>query len=70
LGYLRERLDAPDPLCNLGLKALGEGRLGAEEAADVSTTVDKLEAEGFESLLGPGRSSGLQTKMLLAGSGK
>jgi hypothetical protein len=52
-GHLRERLDASDPLCNLGLEPLREGRLGAEEAADVSATIDKLEAEGFESLLGP-----------------
>jgi hypothetical protein len=52
-GHLCEQLDAPDPLCNLGLEPLGKGRLGAKEAADVSTTVDKLEAEGFELLLGP-----------------
>jgi hypothetical protein len=29
-GHLRERLAAPDPLCNLGLEPLGEGRLGDE----------------------------------------
>jgi hypothetical protein len=52
-GHLRERLGALDPLGNLGLEPLGEGRLGAKEVADVATTVDKLEAEGFESLLGP-----------------
>jgi hypothetical protein len=53
LGHLCERLDAPDPLCNLGHEPLREGGLGAEEAANVSATIDEFEAEGFKSLLGP-----------------
>jgi hypothetical protein len=53
-GHLRERLDAPDPLGNLGPEPLREGRLGAEEAAEVSSTVDKLEAKALSRSSAPG----------------
>jgi hypothetical protein len=45
--YLCQSLDALDPLSNLGLKPLRKSGICAEEAANVLTAVNKLEAKGF-----------------------